>query len=94
MVQPYKGAVAVVYAGLAPLTSLQNVTGESPQKYGSRATFWGKEYVGTDLIMDWEDNAESGKSLVRMCERLFIAFVRKRGDVSPSMMSDSGILIE
>lgn len=50
-VDPFKGALSGTFAALASKQILDEIVWNPPRLIGSRATFWGKEYVGLD---HWE----------------------------------------
>ncbi|KAF8583988.1 hypothetical protein K439DRAFT_1389992 [Ramaria rubella] len=92
--QPYKGAVAPVHVTLAPITTLNKKCGELPQKFGSRSTAFGREYVGVDLVPEWDENSKHASDLLIYCDRLFKIYKQARAG-SPSMSpTDSGIGID
>lgn len=49
-----------------------------PTRYGAETNVWGTEYVGVQLVEGWEENKEIGRELLARCERLYVAFERKR----------------
>jgi hypothetical protein len=89
----FKGAIAPVHATLAPPAVLQAQHSGAPQKFGSRCTLFGREYVGIDPVHDWEENAEVASDLVDYCENLFRTFIKAHGETPPLSPTDSGIVL-
>ncbi|KAF8511203.1 hypothetical protein JB92DRAFT_3178001 [Gautieria morchelliformis] len=92
-VKSFKGAIAPVHATLAPPAVLQEQRSGAPQKLGSRCTLFGREYVGIDPVLDWEENAEVASDLVGYCENLFQTFIKAHGETPPLSPTDSGIVL-
>jgi len=77
-IYPKKGALSAVYTALAPVEELEDSTGILPQKYGTRSTMHGVEYVGFDPVEDWQNHQKNATELVAYCDRLRDTFTKAR----------------
>jgi len=83
------GAIALVYGVLAPLSILEASLGTTHLKLTSKATLFGRSYIGVVPISDWDE--EHAKELVNYCDNLVQKFKRARPPPLMSPTSDSGI---
>ncbi|KAG8805305.1 hypothetical protein FRC19_007976 [Serendipita sp. 401] len=70
------GAIAATHLALVPSQLLNRP--EEPVLYGSRATRFGKPYVGRSEIYRYSENADNAQLLVGRCDALYNELKRKR----------------
>lgn len=63
-IEPYKGAVAASHVALAPLSQV-----DPSKRYGSRADFWGREYVHAGRLDGWDETPSEPGQRVRQQAR-------------------------
>lgn len=86
-IQSYKGASSPVYTVVAPLQVLKANTGIHMKKITSKTSFFGRPYIGTVPVVEWEKNAAHASDLVAYCDRLLDTFKRAKSTAIP----DSGV---